>query len=107
MSVQQSVNDSRAGTWGSASPTWWVVFKRELADLWIAGKALYLTLIYTVALGVMTYLMASNSELSLIPPKEMVYETLKIAMGFALFIGLIIGADSLSGDRERATLEGL
>jgi ABC-2 type transport system permease protein len=37
----------------------------------------------------------------------MVYETLKIAMGFALFIGLIIGADSLSGDRERATLEGL
>jgi ABC-type transport system involved in cytochrome c biogenesis permease component len=107
MSVRQNVNDGRAGTSGSVSPTWWVVFKRELADLWIAGKALYLTLIYTVVLGVMTYLMASNSELSLIPPKEMVYETLKIAMGFALFIGLIIGADSLSGDRERATLEGL
>jgi ABC-type transport system involved in cytochrome c biogenesis permease component len=107
MSVQQGVNDSRAGTPGSASPTWWVVFKRELADQWVAGKALYLTLIYTIALGVMTYLMASNSELSLIPPKEMVYETLKIAMGFALFIGLIIGADTLSGDRERSTLEGL
>jgi ABC-2 type transport system permease protein len=83
------------------------VFRRELADLWIAGKALYLTLIYTVVLGAMTYLMATNSELSLIPPKEMVLETLEIAMGFALFIGLIIGADSLSGDRERATLEGL
>ncbi len=107
MSTQQHVDEGRVGTGGSASPTWWIVFKRELADLWIAGKALYLTLIYTVVLGAMTYLMATNSELSLIPPKEMVYETLKIAMGFALFIGLIIGADSLSGDRERATLEGL
>jgi ABC-type transport system involved in cytochrome c biogenesis permease component len=107
MKAQQHVDEGRTEMAGPASPTWWVVFKRELADQWIAGKALYLTLIYTVALGVMTYLMASNSELSLIPPKEMVYETLKIAMGFALFIGLIIGADSLSGDRERATLEGL
>ena len=107
MNDQQTMNDSRVGPSESASPTWWVVFKRELADLWVSGKALYLTLIYTIVLGAMTYLMATNSELSLIPPKEMVYETLKIAMGFALFIGLIIGADSLSGERERATLEGL
>ena len=99
--------DNRAVVVRPASPTWWVVFRRELADLWIAGKALYLTLIYTIVLGAMTYLLATNSELSLIPPKEMVYETIKTAMGFALFIGLIIGADSLSGERERATLEGL
>jgi ABC-type transport system involved in cytochrome c biogenesis permease component len=107
MSIQQQVTASQVTEPGPASPTWWVVFRRELADLWIAGKALYLTLIYTVVLGAMTYLMATNSELSLIPPKEMVYETVKLAMSFALFIGLIIGADSLSGDRERGTLEGL
>jgi ABC-2 type transport system permease protein len=51
--------------------------------------------------------MATNSELSLIPPPEMVYETAKAAIGVGLFIGLIIGADSISGERERSTLEGL
>ena len=92
---------------GSALPAWWLVFIRELADLWIGGKALILILAYSVLLGIMVYVLSSNSELSLIPPKEMVYETLKNAMAVSLFIALIIGADSLSGERERATLEGL
>ena len=88
-------------------PTWWLVFSRELADLWIGGKALYLILTYSVLMGILVYVLSFNSELSLIPPKEMVYEMLKNAMAVSLFIGLIIGADSLSGDRERATLESL
>lgn len=92
---------------GSGSPAWWIVFTKELADMWIGGKALILIFIYTTLLGVTTYVMASNSELSIIPPKEMVYETLKIAITVGLFIGLIIGADSISGERERATLESL
>ena len=88
-------------------PTWWLVLSRELADLWIGGKALNLTLIYSVLLGILTYVLATNSELSLIPPKEMVYEMLKNAMAVSLFIALIIGADTLSGERERSTLESL
>ncbi len=66
-----------------------------------------LTLIYTILLGLWAYVLASNSELSLLPPKEMVFEMLKAAIAVGLFICLIIGADSISGDRERATLEGL
>ena len=104
---KQNVADSRVEPSGSALPAWWLVFTRELADLWIGGKALNLILIYSILLGFMSYLLATNSELSLIPPKEMVYETLKIAMAVSLFIGLIIGADSLSGERERSTFEGL
>lgn len=104
---KQNVADSRVELPGSALPTWWLVFTRELADLWIGGKALGLVLIFTILLGIMTYVMASNSELSIIPPKEMVYETLKGAIAVGLFISLIIGADSISGERERATLESL
>jgi len=92
---------------GSGAPTWWVVLLKELHELWIGGRALTLILIYTLLLGIMTYALASNSELSLMPPKEMVYETLKGAIAVGIFIGLIIGADSISGERERATLEGL
>ncbi|HEY3312513.1 MAG TPA: ABC transporter permease subunit [Anaerolineales bacterium] len=102
----QSV-DSRVEPASRAKPAWWLVFTRELADLWIGGKALNLILIYSVMLGVMVYVFSFNSELSLIPPKEAVYELLKNAMAVSLFIALIIGADSLSGERERATLESL
>jgi ABC-2 type transport system permease protein len=103
---QKSIDD-RIRPSASATPTWWLVCKRELIDLWVGGKALVLIFIYTIFLGVVTYVVASNSELSLIPPQEMVYETVKNVMAVALFIGLIIGADSFSGERERATLESL
>lgn len=89
------------------APTWWLVFTRELHELWMGGKAPVLVLIFSILLAIMTYVLASNSELSLIPPQEMVYETLKAAIAVSLFISLIIGADTISGERERATLEGL
>lgn len=88
-------------------PTWWLVFRRELTDLWIGGKAFNLMLIYSLLLGGMVYIYSFNTELSLIPPKEAVYEMLKNAMAVAMFVGLIIGADAFSGERDRATLESL
>ncbi|HSB01573.1 MAG TPA: ABC transporter permease subunit [Anaerolineales bacterium] len=90
-----------------ALPTWWLVFRRELTDLWIGGKAFNLVLIYSLLLGGMVYIYSFNTELSLIPPKEAVYEMLKNAMAVAMFVGLIIGADAFSGERDRATLESL
>jgi len=90
-----------------ASPVWWIVFKRELSELWIWGRALYLIILYSIYLGISSFVFASNSELSLIPPKEMVYLTLMGAIYVSIFVALIIGADSLSGERERATLEAL
>ncbi|MCI0694778.1 ABC transporter permease [candidate division KSB1 bacterium] len=112
MSSKHIINDgpvelSGDARMGSGSPTWWLVFVRELNELWMGGKAPILLLIYSVLLGIMTYVMASNSELSLIPPQEMVYETLKAAIAVGLFISMIIGADAISGERERSTLESL
>jgi len=91
----------------SASSPWWLVFKKELRDLWIGGRALNLTVAYTVLLGAYAYWMARDSAVSLIPPKEMVFELLKAGLLAGVFMGLIIGADSMSGERERGTLEGL
>jgi ABC-2 type transport system permease protein len=91
----------------SGSAPWWLVFKKELRDLWVGGRALNLTIAYMVLLGGYAYWMARDSGVSLIPPKEMVFELLKAELLAGIFMGLIIGADSLSGERERATLEGL
>jgi ABC-2 type transport system permease protein len=90
-----------------ATPGWWLVASQELHDLWIGGRAIIFLILFSVLLGVMSFLLATNSELSLIPPKEMVFLTLQVALAVSLFLGLIIGADSVSGERERATLEGL
>jgi ABC-type transport system involved in multi-copper enzyme maturation permease subunit len=93
--------------WRPAVPAWWTMLSSELADLWIGGKALYLILAYSILLGIQTFVLATNFELSLFSPPEMVFETLKSSIQVSLLIGLIIGSDSISGERERATLEGL
>jgi ABC-type transport system involved in multi-copper enzyme maturation permease subunit len=90
-----------------ALPAWWLVFTREFSDLWVGGKALILILIYTIVLAVMVYVYSFNTELSLIPPKESVYEMLKNAMAVSMFVALVVGADTLSGERERNTFESL
>lgn len=91
----------------SAINTWWIVFTKELRDLWIGGKALNLIIGYTILVSVYTYLTVRGSAESFMPPKEMVFELLKLVSIVAVFMCLIIGADSLSGERERATLEAL
>jgi ABC-type Na+ efflux pump permease subunit len=89
-----------------ASPAWFVVCSKELAELWIGGKALGLILLFCVFQAVTTYLMVSNTADST-PPNEMVYFTIENAIAYGLFMGVILGADTISGERERATLEAL
>lgn len=107
MHGKQKLTSSVAASDGGAAPVWRIMLWRELQELWIGGKALTLLLVFSVLLGIETYVMASNSELSLMPPKEMVYETLKVAISVSLFLGIIIGADAFSGERERSTMEAL
>ena len=86
---------------------WWVVFKQEVVELWVGGRAINLLILYSLLLGLMTFLLATNTELNLIPPKEMVFLTLLNTISFGVFIGMIVGADGISGERERGTLEVL
>lgn len=106
---ESGVRPHEARVAGSASraPTWWVVFLNEAHGLWIGGKAPVLLLLFSVVLGAHAYVTAYNVELSLMPPKEMVYETVKTAISVGIFLGMIIGADAISGERERGTLEAL
>jgi len=92
---------------GSGWNVWRLMFIRELTDLWIGGKALYLILAYSVFLGFEAYAQVQTAETDMIPPKEMVFAVLQVVFYVAGLIGMIIGADSISGERERGTLEAL
>jgi ABC-2 type transport system permease protein len=91
----------------SDRPVWWLVFRQELDDLWIGGKALNLLILFAVLVSITAFLLATNSELSLTPPRLMIVVMIQSAITFGLFIGLVISAESFSGERERATLEPL
>lgn len=105
---ENQVLDESAGESSSLTfSAWWLIFTRELADLWIGGKALYLILAYSIFIGFQTYSQVKTSESSLIPPREMVFATLQVVLYISGLIGMIIGADSISGERERGTLEAV
>jgi ABC-type transport system involved in multi-copper enzyme maturation permease subunit len=105
--TMQKISNTEIGAWRPAVPAWRIMLSSELAELWIGGKALYLILAYSVMLGIQTFVLATNFELSLFTPPQMVFELLKSSIQVSLLIGLIIGSDSISGERDRATLEGL
>src|SRR3989475_4908606 len=107
MSDTRNVTAGHADTVGAASPTWWIIFTREMRDLWIGGKALLLVLLYTVLLGFYAFFLASNNEVNLLPVKEMIQEVVKTAIAASLLLSMIIAADSITAERERGILEGL
>ena len=91
----------------SDRPVWWLVFRQELDDLWVGGKALNLLILFGLLMSITAFLLATNSELSLTPPRVMIVVMIQSAITFGLFIGLVIASESISGERERATLEPL
>ena len=91
----------------STTGVWWLVLRKELADLWLGGRLLPLLILYSILLSITSLLREVESQVSLIPPSEMVFLTLLSTISFGMLISLVIGADSISGERERATLEPL
>src|SRR5690349_17066563 len=107
MNPKQSASRQRIQTSDSRRPAWLVISSGELKELWIGGKALILMIVFSILLGIVTWLLATNIELHLLSAKEMVFLTLQASIAMGLLSSLIIGADSISGERERSTFEGL
>jgi ABC-2 type transport system permease protein len=104
-----AVIDRPDGGVGAQGPSalWRLMLRKELADLWIGGRLLPLLILFTILMSVTSVLNELQSQVSLIPPKEMVFLTLLSSISFGMLLSVVIGADSISGERERATLEPL
>jgi ABC-2 type transport system permease protein len=86
---------------------WLIVAAQELRDLWLGGRGPALTLAYSLLLSIMTYLVATNSVLNFLEQRESVNLTLQVAVAVGALLVLLTAADSLSGERERGSLECL
>lgn len=83
------------------------VFAQELRDLWLGGRALVLTLALSLLLSVVSYLVATNQALNYLEQRESVNLTLQVAVAVGALLALLAAADTISGERERGTLESL
>ncbi|MFI5894598.1 ABC transporter permease [Actinoplanes sp. NPDC051513] len=89
------------------SSTAWIVAGRELRELWCGGRGPLLLLAFSVLLSVITYLAATNQVLNFLEQREAVNLVLKVAIAVGALVTLVLAADGVSGERERATLEAL
>jgi len=104
MSNEPSVNQKPSRT-SDGAPAWWVVCSRELADLWMGGYASILILLFAVVQGGIAY--GLSADFGRTPRQEMVYMLIESCIAAAVFMGVILGADTISGERERGTLEAV
>jgi ABC-2 type transport system permease protein len=86
---------------------WTIVGEWELRELWLGGRGLLLTLAFSVLASVLTYLTATNKALNFLEQRESVNLTLQVAIAVGALLVLVTAADTVSGERERGTLETL
>src|SRR5256885_17227791 len=84
-----------------------IVLGQELRDLWLGGRALVLSLAFSLLLSVLAYLVATNRALNFLEQRETVNLTLQVAVAVGALLALLTAADAISGERERRTLESL
>ena len=89
------------------TPAWLVVAGGECRDLWVGGRGPVLMFGYSVLLSVVTYLLATNKVLNYLEQREAVNLALQVAVSVGVLLTMVIGADAISGERERGTLETL
>src|SRR6184192_2158280 len=92
---------------GAAKRGWAIVGAQEARDLWLGGRGLALSLAFSLLLSVVAYLVATNRALNFLEQRETVNLTLQVAIAVGALLTLLAGADAVSGERERGTLESL
>jgi uncharacterized repeat protein (TIGR01451 family) len=107
MSAESGRSDTTSIADVAQGGSWWLILRKELADLWFGGRLLVLLILFTVLMSATAIMRELESQTSLIPPAEMVFLTVLSAISFGVLLSLVVGADSISGDRDRGTLEPL
>jgi ABC-2 type transport system permease protein len=86
---------------------WAIVLEQELRELWIGGRGPLLSFAFSLLLSAIAYLVATNTALNFLEQRESVNLTLQVVIAVGALLALLATADSISGERERGTLEAL
>lgn len=89
------------------TPGWKLVGRQELSELWAGSKGLGVLFGYSLLLAILSYLAAADAGINLLDARESVGLITETAVALGALSAMIVAADSISGERERGTLEAL
>jgi ABC-type transport system involved in multi-copper enzyme maturation permease subunit len=85
------------------SPTY-LVARKEAGELLLNLRGLSWLMVVTMALSAFGLLLVSNTELSLLDNAQVVYDMTGIVTALGALLALIVGIDTVAGERERGSL---
>ena len=81
--------------------------RKESGELLSSGRGLAWLTALTVVLSVLSLLLVSNAELSLLDNAQVVYMVMGTIAALGALLAVVSGSDSLAGERERGSLTPL
>lgn len=91
---------------GSTKPIW-IVAKEELGDVWSRGWGWWMMVAIGAALSGTALGLAYTTQINLLDAREGLAILVRISLGVGVLLTAFAAADSISGERDRATLESL
>jgi ABC-2 type transport system permease protein len=83
------------------------VGRQEAADIWLGTKGWSVLFGVSTLLALLGYLASADAGINLLDARESVGIIVQSAIGLGTLAALVVGADAISGERERGTLEAL
>jgi ABC-type transport system involved in multi-copper enzyme maturation permease subunit len=81
-----------------------LITRKEAGDLLLSVRGLAWLLAVTIVLSAFGLLLVSNTELSLLDNAQVVYDMVAIVTALGSLLALVIGIDTVGGERERGSL---
>lgn len=84
-----------------------LVAGKEIRESIFGVRGSMWAVISALVLSLMSYLLLTDAELSLLDQSEMLYIVSSLSVGLGMLVTGILAGDSIAGERERSTLEGV
>lgn len=84
-----------------------LVAKKEARESLFGVRGSMWAVVSALVLSLMSYLLLTDAELSLLDQSEMLYIVTSLSVGLGMLVTGILAGDSVAGERERGTLESV
>lgn len=81
-----------------------LIARKESGELLQSGRGLAWLLALSVILSVLSLLLVSNTELSLLDNAQVVYMVMGTITALGALLAVVLGSDAIAGERERGSL---
>lgn len=82
-----------------------LVAKKEVKESLYGVRGSMWAVVSALVLSLMSYLLLTDKELSLLDQSEMLYIVTSLSVGLGMLVTGILAGDAIAGERERSTLE--